>query len=62
MQQAATTENLLAEIVAFLENPHAWDSRLERFQQIHQQLARNASARAVDAVLKLAGIDQVGKP
>ncbi|MCB1670732.1 MAG: lipid-A-disaccharide synthase [Gammaproteobacteria bacterium] len=61
LQQAATVDNLFAEVVALLEHPDSWAGRLLRFEQIHQQLARHASQRAVDAVMELVNSGQGGR-
>lgn len=53
LQHQATPENLLNELVGFLEHPAQWQEKLARFESIHRDLACHANARAADAVLAL---------
>ena len=53
LQHDATVENVFSEVKSFLEFPERWEQKLQRFDEIHYQLARQADKRAVDAVLSL---------
>lgn len=53
LQDDATPENLGAELLKFFQDPLLCDQLQREFDDIHQQLRRNASARAADAVCTL---------
>ncbi|AOS98506.1 Lipid-A-disaccharide synthase [Microbulbifer aggregans] len=53
LQDAATPESLGAELLKFFQDPLLRDQLQREFNDIHQQLRRNASARAADAVCAL---------
>ncbi|WP_237065622.1 lipid-A-disaccharide synthase [Microbulbifer guangxiensis] len=53
LQDAATPESLGAEVLKFFQDPLLRDQLQREFDDIHQQLRRNASARAADAVCAL---------
>lgn len=57
IQDEATPGKLAWELQRFMANPETWNSRLARFEQIHRELARQASSKAADAV---AGLLQAG--
>jgi lipid-A-disaccharide synthase len=53
LQHQATLENVFGEVEKFLADQRDWELRLQRFGEIHRELARAADKRAVDAVLSL---------
>lgn len=55
MQHDCTPENLAGACLRWLRDPHAAAALLPKFQRIHLELKRDASARAADAVLELIG-------
>lgn len=55
LQDNATPETLGRAVMQYLGNPEAAKALQSEFVEIHQQLRRNASERAADAVLELAG-------
>lgn len=58
LQHDATVEKIFSELKSFLDDPDPWDKKLQQFDEIHQQLARGANTRAVDAVLSLRAAGQ----
>lgn len=55
LQEAVTPERMAAELSRFLDDPAAAGALRDRFARIHADLRRDASARAADAVLAVAG-------
>ena len=53
MQHDCTPENLAGACLRWLRDPLAAAALLPKFQRIHLELKRDASARAADAVLEL---------
>lgn len=53
LQDDATPENLGAALLQFYDDPLLYDQLQREFDDLHQQLRRNASARAADAVCQL---------
>ncbi|WP_323844808.1 lipid-A-disaccharide synthase [Microbulbifer magnicolonia] len=53
LQDDATPENLGAALLQFFDDPLLSDQLQREFDEMHQQLRRNASERAADAVCKL---------
>ncbi len=53
LQNDATPENLGAALLQFFDDPLLYDQLQREFDDLHQQLRRNASERAADAVCKL---------
>ena len=53
LQHNASVDNVFEEVKRFLDDPGPWEKKLQRFGEIHQQLARQADRRAVDAVVSL---------
>lgn len=55
LQDDATPENLGAALLKYYEDPLLYDQLQREFDDLHQQLRRDASARAADAVCRLIG-------
>jgi lipid-A-disaccharide synthase len=55
LQDDCTPSKLAAALLRWFGNPAAVDALLPRFEQIHQQLRCDASARAADAIAELVG-------
>jgi len=55
LQAEATPERLGAAVLDILENPQRQEESLEIYRSLHEQLRRDASARAAEAVLEVAG-------
>ncbi|WP_193164569.1 lipid-A-disaccharide synthase [Microbulbifer hainanensis] len=53
LQDDATPENLGAALLQFYDDPLLYDQLQREFDDLHQQLRRDASTRAADAVRKL---------
>jgi lipid-A-disaccharide synthase len=53
LQDAATPEALGAALLEYFDDPVSGDQLVREFDDLHQQLRRNASERAADAVCKL---------
>lgn len=53
LQDDATPEKLGAALLQFYDDPLLHDQLQREFDELHQQLRRNASARAADAVIRL---------
>lgn len=53
LQDDATPENLGAALLKFYQDPLLYDQLQREFDELHQQLRRDASSRAADAVCKL---------
>ncbi|MCW8128489.1 lipid-A-disaccharide synthase [Microbulbifer halophilus] len=53
LQDDATPENLGAALLQFYDDPLLYDQLQREFDDLHQQLRRNASERAAEAVCKL---------
>lgn len=53
LQDDATPEKLGAALLKFYDDPLLYDQLQREFDELHQQLRRNASARAADAVIHL---------
>jgi lipid-A-disaccharide synthase len=60
MQGECTPENLAREILDWLRNPARIAALLPRFEEIHRELKRDASARAADAIAELVAPAQAG--
>ncbi|AMX02229.1 lipid-A-disaccharide synthase [Microbulbifer thermotolerans] len=56
LQEDATPENLGAALLRYFEDPLLVDQLQREFDVLHQQLRRNASERAADAVCNLLGV------
>ncbi len=54
LQDDCTADNLAAAVLRWLEDPAAAAALLPRFTAIHQELRRDASARAAEAVVDIA--------
>jgi lipid-A-disaccharide synthase len=57
LQSQVTPERLAAEANAFFDNPPRVSALRARFSKLHEELRRDASARAADAVCAVANID-----
>ena len=57
LQSQVTPERLAAEANAFFDNPSRVSALRTRFSKLHEELRRDASARAADAVRAVANID-----
>ncbi|WP_394540731.1 lipid-A-disaccharide synthase [Lysobacter enzymogenes] len=55
MQHDCTPENLAGAVLRWLRDPAAGAALLPKFQRIHLELKRDASARAADAIVELIG-------
>lgn len=55
LQHDCTPDKLAAACLRWFGRPDTVDALLPRFESLHRQLRRDASARAADAVLELAG-------
>jgi lipid-A-disaccharide synthase len=53
MQHDCTPENLAGAVLRWLRDPAASAALLPKFQRIHLELKRDASARAADAIAEL---------
>nr|WP_255775589.1 lipid-A-disaccharide synthase [Microbulbifer sediminum] len=53
LQDQATPENLGAALLQYFDDPLLYDQLQREFSDLHQQLRRNASSRAADAVCAL---------
>ncbi|MFC6632199.1 lipid-A-disaccharide synthase [Microbulbifer taiwanensis] len=60
LQDDATPENLGAALLQFFDDPLLCDQLLREFDDLHQQLRRNASERAADAVCNLLDSETAG--
>jgi lipid-A-disaccharide synthase len=55
MQHDCTPENIARELLAWLRDPARVAALVPRFEAIHRELQRGASARAAEAIAELLG-------
>jgi lipid-A-disaccharide synthase len=62
MQADCTAENLAREVLAWLQDPQRMANLQPRFEAIHHELKRDASARAAEAVAELLAAPRAALP
>lgn len=62
MQNDCTSENLAREVLRWFQHPQTAAALQPRYQELHQRLRQDASARAADAIADLLPAHSQGKP